>query len=77
MLVKAIRAVSGDQVSHDVGFLNKTNFCRLGPLMMEMEARWTQLGIVSFGNKCGEPGYPGVYTRISEYLDWIKENTRN
>jgi serine protease 56 len=45
--------------------------------MMEIEARWTQLGIVSFGNKCGEPGYPGVYTRISEYLDWIKENTKN
>uniref|UniRef100_A0A336MTC0 CSON006469 protein n=1 Tax=Culicoides sonorensis TaxID=179676 RepID=A0A336MTC0_CULSO len=48
-----------------------------GPLMMEIDSRWTQLGIVSFGNKCGEPSYPGVYTRISEYLDWIKENTKN
>lgn len=48
-----------------------------GPLMMQMNARWTQLGIVSFGNKCGEPGYPGVYTRITEYLDWIQQNTRN
>ncbi|XP_055699623.1 proclotting enzyme [Phlebotomus papatasi] len=48
-----------------------------GPLMMRIDARWTQLGIVSFGNKCGEPGYPGVYTRISEYMDWIRETTKN
>uniref|UniRef100_A0A182JHD1 Peptidase S1 domain-containing protein n=2 Tax=Anopheles atroparvus TaxID=41427 RepID=A0A182JHD1_ANOAO len=47
-----------------------------GPLMMLVEARWTQVGVVSFGNKCGEPGYPGVYTRISEYMDWIRENTK-
>jgi len=46
-----------------------------GGLFMEIEHQWTQIGIVSFGNKCGEPGYPGVYTRISEYIDWIKENT--
>ncbi|KAL5275182.1 CLIPD3 family protein [Megaselia abdita] len=47
-----------------------------GPLMMRIESRWTQLGIVSFGNKCGEPGYPGVYTRVSQYLGWIKDNTK-
>lgn len=46
-----------------------------GPLMLQRDNRWTQIGIVSFGNKCGEPGYPGVYTRISSYLDWIRENT--
>lgn len=48
-----------------------------GPLMMRIGQRWTQLGIVSFGNKCGEPGYPGVYTRLSEYSDWIKETAKN
>ncbi|KAH0946184.1 hypothetical protein HN011_007889 [Eciton burchellii] len=45
-----------------------------GPLMLRINERWTQIGIVSFGNKCGEPGYPGVYTRVSEYTDWIKNN---
>ncbi|XP_055382805.1 proclotting enzyme [Condylostylus longicornis] len=48
-----------------------------GPLMMRVDTRWIQLGIVSFGNKCGEPGYPGVYTRVSQYLDWIREHTRD
>ncbi|XP_011699115.1 PREDICTED: proclotting enzyme [Wasmannia auropunctata] len=47
-----------------------------GPLMLRVEGRWTQIGIVSFGNKCGEPGYPGVYTRVSEYVDWIKNNIK-
>ncbi|KAM7364149.1 proclotting enzyme isoform 2-T2 [Cochliomyia hominivorax] len=48
-----------------------------GPLMMRYDSRWLQLGVVSFGNKCGEPGYPGVYTRVSEYLDWIRDHTKD
>lgn len=28
--------------------------------MLEIDSHWVQLGIVSFGNKCGEPSYPGV-----------------
>ena len=34
--------------------------------------RWSLVGIVSFGRGCGEQKAPGVYTRITSYLDWIK-----
>uniref|UniRef100_A0A3B3T9D2 Zgc:100868 n=1 Tax=Paramormyrops kingsleyae TaxID=1676925 RepID=A0A3B3T9D2_9TELE len=42
-----------------------------GPLVVKQGSVWIQAGIVSFGYKCAEPNYPGVYTRVSPYQTWI------
>ncbi|XP_054155153.1 trypsin-1-like [Oppia nitens] len=48
-----------------------------GPLMINIgKTKWTLIGIVSWGYECGRPGMPGVYTRVSDYTDWIKENIK-
>ncbi|XP_038648884.1 uncharacterized protein LOC119963627 [Scyliorhinus canicula] len=39
-----------------------------GPLICENELQ----GIVSFGKKCGLQFKPGIYTRITKYIQWIQ-----
>lgn len=38
--------------------------------------RYTLLGIVAFGPKtnCGQSNLPGVYMRVSSYVEWIQQN---
>ena len=43
-----------------------------GPLYCNVNGIKTALGIVSYGRGCGHE-YPGVYTRICFYNDWIRE----
>lgn len=43
-----------------------------GPLQCQSpDGTWRQYGVTSWGVGCADPGYPGVYARVSTYLDWI------
>ncbi|XP_046948202.1 transmembrane protease serine 11D-like [Lynx rufus] len=47
-----------------------------GPLVQEDSRRlWFLVGIVSWGDQCGLPDKPGVYTRVTAYRAWITEKT--
>ncbi|KAB7497868.1 Serine proteinase stubble [Armadillidium nasatum] len=45
-----------------------------GPLQtVSKDGRYILSGVVSWGSGCGEAKKPGVYTRISKYVNWILE----
>ncbi|KAI7803509.1 trypsin II-P29-like [Triplophysa rosa] len=46
-----------------------------GPLVSKKDAQWVQSGIVSWGQGCADPGFPGVYAKVSRYQDWITSYT--
>ncbi|XP_047194761.1 complement factor I isoform X3 [Hippoglossus stenolepis] len=47
-----------------------------GPLVCEDELGVSYLwGISSWGERCGQPGFPGVYTQVAHYFEWIRSNT--
>ncbi|XP_018055483.1 PREDICTED: transmembrane protease serine 9-like [Atta colombica] len=49
-----------------------------GPLITEREdKKYELIGVVSWGNGCARPGYPGVYTRVTQYMDWILKNSKD
>ncbi|KAM9803897.1 neurotrypsin [Neosynchiropus ocellatus] len=43
-----------------------------GPLVCQVKAgQWVLTGVISWGHGCGDPFFPGVYTRVSRFLRWI------
>ncbi|XP_028047881.1 CLIP domain-containing serine protease 2 [Monomorium pharaonis] len=53
-----------------------------GPLMAVERlyngtSKWTTVGVVSFGpSPCGMQGWPGVYTKVSDFVPWILSKMR-
>ncbi|KAB0404959.1 hypothetical protein E2I00_016970 [Balaenoptera physalus] len=47
-----------------------------GPLVCMKDDHMTLVGIISWGLGCGQKGIPGVYTKVTNYLDWVRDNTR-
>uniref|UniRef100_A0A336MXK1 CSON006990 protein n=1 Tax=Culicoides sonorensis TaxID=179676 RepID=A0A336MXK1_CULSO len=48
-----------------------------GALAQYKDNNWYLMGLVSFGVKCGLYNWPGVYTYVPNYVDWIVDNMQS
>ncbi|XP_077557129.1 clotting factor B-like [Haemaphysalis longicornis] len=39
--------------------------------------RWSAVGVATFLEKCGDPNFPGIYTKVTHYLPWIQRIMKN
>ncbi|XP_070697711.1 hyaluronan-binding protein 2-like [Pempheris klunzingeri] len=46
-----------------------------GPLTCKQNDTNVVYGLVSWGDQCGKKNKPGVYTRVTHFLNWIKSKT--
>merc|ERR1719153_505379 len=45
-----------------------------GPLITDEGGYYSQIGVVSWGKGCADPGYPGVYARVTSAERFIQDN---
>ncbi|XP_013184392.2 CLIP domain-containing serine protease HP8 isoform X2 [Amyelois transitella] len=75
------RRISANQLC--AGGVSGEDSCRGdsgGALMGKVPSvnNWIAVGVVSYGpSPCGTPGWPGVYTRVGAYVDWILQKIKS
>lgn len=45
-----------------------------GPMITKYKDTWFLVGLVSWGEGCGRKEKVGVYTKVSQYLEWIQHH---
>ncbi|XP_029173024.1 soluble guanylate cyclase 89Db-like [Nylanderia fulva] len=46
-----------------------------GPLHVKgVHGQLEVIGIVSFGRGCGRRNFPGIYTKVTNYIEWLKDH---
>ncbi|MGJ8679859.1 trypsin-like serine protease [Paraglaciecola sp.] len=76
--------LSNDECKQSIGSITDAMLCATstlekgscqgdsgGPLVIDTNTGIQQVGIVSFGIGCADPNYPGVYTRVAEFTEWL------
>ncbi|XP_066489036.1 hepatocyte growth factor activator [Tiliqua scincoides] len=76
--------VYGAEISENMfcaGYLDgKSDACQGdsgGPLACEMDGLMYAYGIISWGDGCSKARKPGVYTKVTKYVNWINEKIGN
>lgn len=44
-----------------------------GPLVCGVDGKVELMGLTSRGKNCAQPNQPGIYMKVANYSDWIKE----
>lgn len=47
-----------------------------GPMVTQFKNTWFLVGLVSWGEGCGNPENFGIYIKVSPYLDWIYQHIK-